>query len=77
MKFLTIALLTPALFLMGCSETTTGNSGFSVPKYTQEQRKAVHAELTINDKYPSCPAPVNTIEMLKDYKVLRDQARVK
>lgn len=77
MKLQIAVLLTMSIFLTACSQTPTGNAGFSVVKYSQEQRKAVYNEMTINKTYPSCPAPVQTIEMLKDYKVLRDQARVK
>lgn len=58
------------IFLTGCSQTTIGDGGFTVPSYTKAQRIAVHGELK------ACEAP-QTIEFLKDYKVLRDQVRVK
>ena len=58
-------------FLTGCLTTQTGSNGFSVPKYSKEQRKEVHDELK------NCPDCDRTIEFMKDYKVLRDQARIK
>lgn len=64
-----IIALTTLLFLPGCWETTSGNSGFSVPKYTKPQRQAVHDEL----RDGCCPM---TVEFMKDYKVLRDQVRI-
>lgn len=57
-------------FLTGCGMTIAGDQGFSVPKYTQEQRRGVVTELK------SCEASY-VIEFLKDYKILRDQVRVK
>ena len=56
-------------FLTACSTTNNGNNGFYVPNYSKQFRAKVHKELTTNN------VP-NTIEMLKDYKVLRDQVRV-
>jgi hypothetical protein len=41
-----------------------------VPVYSQERRERLHKELTTNN------VP-EAIEFLKDYKVLRDQVRVK
>lgn len=57
------------LFLTGCGTIKTGN-GFSVPVYSEEQRRGVVKEL----KGKNVPY---TIEFMKDYKVLRDQARAK
>ena len=45
-------------------------SGLTVPVYTMDQRTKVHDELVGG----CCP---QTVEFLKDYKVLRDQARLK
>lgn len=59
-----------SLSLMGCSTPKSyGNQGLSVPIYSMIERQQVHDELL------TCKAP-RTIEFLKDYKVLRDQARV-
>ena len=55
---------------MGCSTTKIGDAGYRVPVYSDEQRQSVYNEM-VNG---CCPM---TIEMLKDYKVLRDQVRVK
>ena len=55
---------------MGCSGTPSGSAGFAIPEYSKKQRKQVHDEII------GCNAQM-TIEFLKDYKVLRDQVRVK
>ena len=70
MKYL-ITALTLMIFLSSCTMTPTGDAGgFTVPKYSQKQRDQVITELK------GCGLPPTTIEFLKDYKVLRDQARV-
>ena len=66
---LQISVLTLGLFLMSCSPATIGNNGLSVPEYSKERRSKVHGEIM------ACNMP-ETVEFLKDYKVLRDQARV-
>jgi len=51
-----------------------GSEGLSVPSYTPEQTRQVYEEVTDNEGRIIAPM---TVEFLKDYKVLRDQARVK
>ena len=68
---LQIPVLTALLFLTACGNTLPhGNEGFRVPSYTKEQTKQVYDELITG----CCPM---SVEFLKDYKVLRDQARIK
>lgn len=67
---LPIIALTLAVFLTSCSMIPTGDGGYTVPAYSKEQRVQAHKELTENN------VPMVT-EMMKDYKVLRDQVRVK
>lgn len=69
MKYAITALILTS-FLTGCGTTPTG-SGFTVPVYSEKQRHEVYGELK------TCPDCDMTIEFLKDYKVLRDQVRVK
>jgi hypothetical protein len=70
MRSVTIALMMSG-FLVSCAATPTGKGGFTVPVYSQAQRLEVYGELK------TCLDCNMTIEFLKDYKVLRDQARVK
>lgn len=58
------------LSLTACSATPTGKAGLSVPVYSKAERKEVYDELK------TCGDVNRTVEFLKDYKVLRDQARV-
>lgn len=74
MRLHVTALMTLA-FLTGCSSTMrAGSEGLSVPSYTPEQTRQVYEEVTDNEGRIIAPM---TVEFLKDYKVLRDQARVK
>lgn len=56
-------------FLASCSTLPSNGSGLSVPEYTMAQRTAVHDELSTG----CCK---QTVEFLKDYRVLRAQARI-
>lgn len=73
MRLPVIALMTLP-FLTACSSTIqAGSNGLSVPSYTAAQTKQVYEEVT---KDGVVIAPM-TVEFLKDYYVLRQQARVK
>lgn len=59
-------------FLTNCATTPTGNSGgFYVPAYSDETRKELYRELM------ACHDCDVVLDAMKDYKILRDQARLK